>query len=743
MPDQSKAASGRGRALLSLLAAALAWIGLGGAAARADDAKGPLVQASLTAERASVAPGGAVWLGVRLRIAPQWHVYWVNPGDSGTPVKVTWTLPPGFRAGPLVRPAPISVDVEGIVSYAHEGDVLLMARLEAPAGAATGTKAAVKASVDWLVCHETCIPGSAEVSLEVAVASGEGALTAEAPLFAEARTRLPSDGRALGWRAALAAQSESTLTLVVAAPAGLSLEGRALLFFHDTEGFVEAGKPQKTGPADPALLGPGAVAITLPRASATRKETLASLSGVLSVKGGAAGAAPLSVTLDTAPSGVPDGPKTGAASAPAASGLLAIAVSAFLGGLILNLMPCVFPVLAIKVLSFVEQGGEDPRKARLHGLVFAGGVLASFLALGGLLLALRAAGNQLGWGFQLQSPVVIGSLALLFFGISLNFLGLFEIGEGVSGVVGEHARRQGYLGSFFSGALATAVATPCTAPFMGSALGFALVAPPHEALLVFGALGLGMAAPYVALTSFPALVRVLPRPGRWMVIMKEAMAFPMLATVLWLAWVLGLQAGPEGVVGLLGGMTLVGFAVWWRKTITPPEVEATGARRVAGLVGTLASLVGAVALGLPWSEAASGDAHAGAPGTSGASAGDTVSYGVTWARWSQEAVAAARREGRVVYVDFTAAWCITCQANKKVVFSSDEVRARFGEKGVIAMRADWTKKDAAITRALEEHGRTGVPLNLVYPASGGAPEVLPAVLTPAVVLEALERARGK
>jgi thiol:disulfide interchange protein DsbD len=404
-------------------------------------------------------------------------------------------------------------------------------------------------------------------------------------------------------------------------------------------------------------------------------------------------------------------------------GLLLALVFAFAGGVILNLMPCVFPVLSVKVLGFVEQAGQDPARARNHGLIFGAGVVVAFWILAALLLALRAGGESLGWGFQLQSPTIVALLALLLFGLGLSLSGLFDIGLGLTRLGAAGAGR-GYGDSFLTGGLAVLVATPCTAPFMGAALGFALVQPPLAGMAVFTALALGLAAPYVVLASVPGLLRRLPRPGAWMETFKQLLAFPLYATVVWLVWVFGQQVGINAVAVLLLGMTLLAFAAWL--------AGRTGSSRAA-MVRTAAVLLALVAAGV---SVFGSRAVAASP--------EALATSSAWEPWSETRVAELRAEGRPVFVDFTAAWCLSCQVNERVALSSASVRSAFAAADVALLKADWTSRDAEIAAALEGFGRSGVPLYVLYPADpAGAPELLPALLSPGTVVEAVERAAAR
>lgn len=404
--------------------------------------------------------------------------------------------------------------------------------------------------------------------------------------------------------------------------------------------------------------------------------------------------------------------------------LLALGL-AFLGGMVLNLMPCVFPVVSLKIFSFMQHAGDEPRRVRLHGLSFAAGVLLAFWILAGLLLALRAAGEEIGWGFQLQSPPFVAAMAFLLFGLGLSLAGVMDIGVSLTRI-DAGAGRTGYGTSALNGMLATVVATPCTAPFMGAALGFALTQSAMAALLIFTALGAGMAAPYVALSLWPALLRFLPRPGNWMVRFKQLMAFPLFATVAWLVWVFGYQTGVDGILRLLLGLTLVGAAAWvWGSWAT---LDATTRTRVTARTVAVALLASGFIL------------SAGAEPVSSAVNTAGVQSGVQWEPWSEARVAELRAEGRPVFIDFTAAWCLTCKVNERVAFSSAEVRKIVGDRNIAMLKADWTNRDAAITRALSSFGRSGVPLYVLYEADpSAAPRLLPEILSPGILIESFSK----
>jgi len=690
------------------------------------------VQVDLVPEVTTVRPGEPFWAALRMRIAPQWHTYWLNPGDSGLATQLQWQLPAGVSAGELQWPVPKRLPVGPLMNYGYEREVVLPVRIDVPAGFAE-SMLRVSALAEWLVCKDVCIPESAMVGFQLPVAP-----VAAAPdprwqaLFAQARSALP--GTLTGWTASATVAGQQLL-ISLKAPPGTVVPAGEIYFFNGFEGQVAHSKPQSTVRHRDGLL----VQVPLQVQPTTPIERV---SGLLVASAGLGANQPAAAMIEAAlvPEIAALGPRldgttgdtsTGASSisaqpaTPAPIGLALALLLALVGGLILNLMPCVFPVLSIKALAMVEQATRDPAALRVHGLAFGAGVLLSFWALAGVLIALRAGGEQIGWGFQLQSPPFVAAMAVLFTLLALNLAGVFETGLRVASAAGNVPERGGNTGAFLTGVLAVAVAAPCTAPFMGAALGYALAQSAAMAFAVFGALAIGMASPYVLLSFMPRAARLLPRPGPWMVTFRQAMVFPLLGTVAWLVWVLGMQAGNDAVLGLLAGLVLVALAAWIYGRFAHPGSTQPG-RAVAATATLAVALAGLYAA---WP----------APGAEPSAGSVRPAAGlVDWQPWSSERVAQLRAEGRPVFIDFTAAWCVTCQANKQLVLETAAVAARFKAGNVATLRADWTRRDRAITEALAGYGRSGVPVYVVYLPGRTQPVLLPELLTRDIVLTALD-----
>lgn len=695
--------------------ALLMWLCAG--QARAEAVSSQNVRAELHASHTAIAAGERFTVALHLKMREGWHTYWRSPGDAGEPTRVqSWVLPTGFHAGEIIWPAPQAFNAGTadfpITSYGFSGEVLLPIEMEAPASLQTGG-GTLQAEVYWLECADVCIPEQHTLTLPIRFGVNELDRTWApriAAVVAAAPHREASEARYSG--------APPHLVLTLKAPRWERAQVRNPRFF-----------PFRTDVLEHSAVGPwstenGQIALELTAQSNAAPDG-AGLAGVLALeRRGSDGAwRPEFIEIEAEPGetlfpvgkllGQGQAP-LGASPAPPVGGLWAALGFAFLGGLILNFMPCVFPVLSIKVLSFASAPAAHVRR---HGMLFVAGVLATFLSLAGLLIALQHAGAAVGWGFQLQQPAVVSALLLVFFVIGLNLIGAFEFGAGLQGLGGSLAANSGDFGAFMTGALAVVAASPCTAPFMGAALGFAAVQPPVVSLSVFGALGLGFATPFAALAFAPGARRLLPRPGLWMTRFKEILAFPMFATAIYLFWVLSQQVGPGQQAGVLLGALCIAFATWLAR-LTP---------RGGAILG-MASGVGLVVL------MAMSTPNAGAERRSPEIAQEATEA----VPWSEAALANARASGKPVFVNFTAAWCVTCKANEALVLRQPRVLDAFKAAGVVTMTGDWTSQDAAIAAELRRHGRQGVPLYLLYVPGAETPLVLPQQLTVDAVIGPLK-----
>ncbi|SFU62855.1 thiol:disulfide interchange protein DsbD [Methylobacterium sp. 174MFSha1.1] len=705
--------------LAPLLALILSCLSLGAAEAQGQRPSkyADLVRAELVTQESAVAPGATLTAGLRLTMKPGWHVYWRNPGDSGLPPEIAWSLPAGFSAGAIAWPAPERIPVGDLMNFGYEGEVLLTVPVTAPETLGSGP-VPLRAKVSYLVCERECVPGEASLSTSLPVAPAGTSPRPDprhAALFAQGRERLPVPAP---WPVRMV-QDGATPVLTVDAP---ELKARDVAFFPYSETALEhAAEQVATSDATGLHLRLQRSSQAAPDAPAPRAD------GVLTFTE-ETGSGPVRRAYalgDATPAPASAAPATPVAAAPVtaaapaeAEGLWQAALLAFLGGLLLNLMPCVFPVLSIKVLSLVRHSGESPGRVRLHGLAYAVGVLATFLGLAGLLIALRAGGAQIGWGFQLQSPLVVAGLAYGLFAMGLSLSGVWHLGGRAAALGDGLTRRAGLAGSFFTGVLATVVATPCTAPFMGAAVGYGLTQGAAVALTVFAALGLGLALPFALLAAWPALLRRLPRPGAWMETLKGLLAFPLYLTVAWLTWVLSQQVGPAGLMAGLTGLVLVGFCAW----LSARTATAAGLARRVGLAALMLGLLGLAGLLVALDRDRAGPAAV-------ASADGIEPF-------TQARLDALLAERRPVFVNMTAAWCITCQVNDRATLRAASVREAFKAHDVAQLKGDWTNQNPEITRVLEANGRSGVPLYLLYDGRGGV-AVLPQILTEATVRDAL------
>ena len=639
--------------------------------------------------------------GLYFKLQPGWHVYWQNAGDAGEPPAIDWKLPKGLTAGPLQFPAPSRLPVGPLMDYGYENEVLLLFKLDAAPAAKTGP-ATLQAHVTWLVCSSVCIPGKADLELTRPVARDPAPPAPEPPLFQQFLGKLPKPLPA-GDKAVF--QPTPTGFRLAVTTGGRETQAQ---FFPSDQTVVDNPAPQRLTPTADGVV------LTLKK-DANISGNPAHLNGVIELSGGRF------YQVAAAPGTVAAPPEPASAASISLLSLARVAALAFLGGLLLNLMPCVFPVLFLKGLALVNSCTEDRHKLRKHGFIYAVGILVSFWALVGVLLGLRAAGASIGWGFQFQSPVFLLLMAGLLFFLGLSLAGQFEIGLTLTSAGGTLAAKQGYTGSFFTGVLAVIVATPCAAPFMGAAIGYALAAPAAATFAVFTALAVGLAAPYVALTLQPAWTCILPRPGAWMEIVRQIVSIPIFITVIWLAWVLAQGYGADLLAALLCIFLLLAIAGWF--------LGRWPTKRWAAIAGTIIVLC-AVAIGF----AAPVELATVPTVTTTASAVQNQ-----WQPWSPATVNQYTSQGRPVFVDFTASWCLSCQVNERVALDRPEVQQAFAGANVVLLRADWTRHDTAITQALAALGRDSVPVYLLYPPGQTNPQILPAVLTPGIMVEALNK----
>ena len=688
----------------------------GGAASAQSGGKSVVVTERTRAELLAhapegVEPGKPVWVGLQLAHQPEWHSYWKNSGDSGLPTKLEWKLPAGVLAGEIAWPKPGKYSIGTLINYGYEHTVLLPVPLTITPDfkpSILGGALEVKVKAQWLVCRELCIPEEGEFSLSIPAKSGTAlhggvfqASFAAQPMPLAGQATATIDGNDLRLR-------------VSGLPAGV--RGKSLEFFPETTEVIETSAQWSQAwesqvwtaqvPLSPQRSqSPGVMPIVLTQGNEG-----------WSIEAQVQGTWPATAAPVAVSPALQEALRNNATAAESRAGLTftAALLGALLGGLILNLMPCVFPVLAIKVVGFVQHASNQ-RARRLDGAAYSAGVVVSFTALGLLVVALRGAGQQLGWGFQLQMPGVVAALAVLFTLIGLNLAGVFEVRQLIPTRLASLQSSHPVSNSFLSGVLAVMVASPCTAPFMGAALGFALGLPTAQALLIFAALGAGMALPYLVASWVPAVGRVLPRPGEWMVTFRRVMAFPMFAAVVWLLWVLGQQSGIDVVGALLVVLVAISMLAW-----------------SMGLPGRSRVIVGVIALawtaGFGWRLAG----QIGAPRPQQTVAANDGA----WQAWKPGRVEQLLASGRPVFVDFTAAWCVTCQYNKKTVLQKPEVMADFAAKDVALLRADWTLRDPAITAALGALGRSGVPLYVLY-TGNSAPRILSEILSPSELRAAL------
>lgn len=679
--------------LLRLLFLSLFFIGL---SVQAQPWKKPEpVQAELVSRFHDAVPGTEFEIGLLLRHDSKWHTYWKSTGDTGLPTRIQWSLPQGWHASEILWPTPDVFKIGDLVNYGYGDEVLLPVRISVPASAKVGSVQDIKAEVSWLMCADQCVPGKASLTLAVQVADKDGGATKACTLFEASHTAMPSP------------LSDASGVFDPKTHA-VRVTFKSTEPFHHFYVFAEGDDSVVYGAPQSVSRSADKISVTLQGTDELKAGS--QFSGVFAAdggprKGGWAGSfsVPLESGTVAAPTVSDDTLQTGLSS------WLAVAM-AFIGGLILNVMPCVFPVLSLKILSLVQD--RQRINLPLHGVVFTLGVLLTMLVLAGVLIAVKSAGISVGWGFQLQSPIFVASLAVIFAAISVNLLGWFEFScVRVSG--GSYSNS--LLNCFATGVLAVVAASPCTAPFMGAALGYALTASIRESIFVFLALGLGMSLPWLVLSLFPVLTAWMPKPGAWMNVFRKLMAIPMLLTMIWLLWVLSQQVSFTALVLYIAAVISLCVCLF-----------LYGKLQFSLLTAKLPIVLSAACAVLLFAAASSSLFRQPDAAVQAADA------------WSPQAVENALEAGKPVFVDFTASWCVTCQANKIAVLDREDIREAFKQHGVVFLVADWTNQNPDITQALESFGRSGVPLYILYSPEGKT-TVLPELLTKNIVIGALDK----
>ncbi len=711
------------------------WMGSTRSSALATSVKTDHVEVELISEVESVQAAAPFWVALRFEIEEDWHLYWRNPGDSGAKLEVDWTLPTGFKIGEILWPYPERLPAGPLMNFGYEDEVLFLSEVIPPAEIDPAEPIRFQADASWLVCKLDCIPESGVMELALPQLDVNALPDPRwSEDFEQTRQKLPQP---FPWpiRAELTPQDLILHMDISGLEAG---QIEQVNFFPDLDGvIVNAAEQQLQIHADELTLQiqrgylPSLEAVTgvvVIREQIDQGVVDQAFSIEAAVTHEAAG------TEGAQQAGTEFGSRetlSGSSGSPAASASLPlwqVFGLAFLGGVILNLMPCVFPVLSIKALSIAHQAQRSPQHVRLQVLAFTGGVLSSFAGLAGTLLILRSFGQQIGWGFQLQSPPFVMMMAFLLFGVGLNLSGVFVVGSRLMGVGQRLTEQPGYLGEFFSGVLATVVATPCTAPFMATAIGAALIQPPLVAMAIFQALGLGLVLPYGAISLMPGLQQRLPKPGAWMETLQQLLAFPLYGAVAWLIWVLTQQAGTTALAAALTGMILIAMAAWsYQKTRMGSELWQRIGVGSSGILLGVALLLTQVSSVTPVAPLPSNADMASISGSSGSGSAETGS--IAWEPYSPDRLEELRQTDNPVFVNFTADWCITCLVNERTTFSQPEVEAAFRRYQVASLKGDWTQRNPQITEALESFGRSGVPLYVLYPGGPADPILLPQLLS--------------
>jgi len=684
-----------------------------------------LVQLKLVQEEKTIEPGRPFWIAIHLSVADNWHSYWKNPGDAGMATSIELTLPDGYVSSPIVWPTPERFNTDSMVGFGYEGDITFLAQIMPPS-TVSATSPTITATVNWLVCSDTaCVPGQSEASKELTIQNGVPEIDPDhISLFTDARAHVPNK---LYNVKAFHEDKDNTIKMQLKLPFSKGTQLLSVDFFPEESSLIDHSNATSfVATTEDDEQQYSIVLKPHPQSENSLSKVLKGIVVALDSKGITHA---FDVEADFVKSIITNAPSPESVAIDLGFSeeninLVMAIFLAFIGGIILNLMPCVLPIISFKILSFVKMANQSRRLIFKHGLAFTGGVLTSFWALAGALLILQAYGQSVGWGFQLQEPIFVAILAAVLLILSLSLFGVFELGTSVMSLAGKVQTQDTLKGSFVGGILATALATPCTGPFLGSAIGFAMSAPAIDALVIFTSLGLGMALPYLLLSAFPILLRFVPKPGAWMTVFKELMGFLMLMSVLWLAWVFGAQTNTLSLSILLAAFVAFAFGCWvYGKWGTPIRSRVT---RSIGRIFALACFgLGIYAIIIstePWGVTAVGQEIA-----SGAAHGD-------WEPYSPQRLAELQKKGVPVLVDFTAKWCLICQVNH-LVLTHDDVTSKLNERGVVKMKADWTKRDPIITEELRKQGRSGVPLYLLYGSGEDSPQILPQVLTPEIVLQ--------
>lgn len=686
-----------------------------GAPARAQGARppdnAPKVQAEFIPERGEVRPGETVTVALHKVIREGWHTYWLNPGDSGAPTFIEWELPEGWSTGDIQWPYPMRLPIGPLMNYGYEHEVALLVDVTVPEDAVAGETLTFPTDVGWLVCADVCIPEDATVDLNLTISNSPAPPSAETEkFFSGAREKLPLNASFTSHYDA----DDARFALHIENDAFVAAPPRDAVFYPYTDGIVEPPAAQNLRTVQNGLVLETVAGWEI--SDPEKRPGFEDVSGVLVLTsaGGQTESFALTATPGIIPVAVP--------LALADFGFLSALLFAFLGGIILNLMPCVLPVLSMKALALANKAGA-PAEAKYEALAYAAGVISTFVVLALVLIGVRAGGSAVGWGFQLQQPIFVAALALLMFAVGLNLAGLFEISAGRFAGTGQNLTgKGGATGSFFTGTLAVVVATPCTAPFMAAALGYAAIQSAVISLSVFVALGLGFALPFVILGFSPTVLKHLPRPGPWMDVFKQVLAFPMFGAALWLVWVLAQQTGPDGLFAVFGAGLALAFALW----AFGASSKASGKGSRLGIASAVVALILVALLTARVGGSTAVQAEA--------SGGGVLGY----EPYSASRIAELRVAGTPVFVNVTAAWCITCLVNEQIALSGETLKNAFTENSVVALKADWTNQNPEITALLAEYGRNGVPLYLYYAPNAAVAEVLPQILTESIVLAALE-----